>query len=156
MAYSVSVKTENHAIATALKALLLITKTESYPNGNSGYEQSEIRRYERELAPFGVQLEKVYSGNAVTVGVYKFTAAENADTTAVRKFVINELRHWCANRQNLSRFGGGNANGGRNGGGRSRQSGARAYRERSGGSRRSMARNIRSNDHRRTHERGGV
>ena len=105
MAYSVSVKTENHAIATALKALLLITKTESYPNGNSGYSQSEIRRYERELAPFGVQLEKVYSGNAVTVGVYKFTAAENADdTTAVRKFVINELRHWCANRQNLSRL----------------------------------------------------
>lgn len=73
-----------------MKALLLITKTESYPNGNSGYEQSEIRRYERELAPFGVQLEKVYSGNA--------------DTTAVRKFVINELRHWCANRQNLSRL----------------------------------------------------
>ena len=51
-----------------------------------------------------MQLEKVYSGNAVTVGVYKFTAAENADTTAVRKFVINELRHWCANRQNLSRL----------------------------------------------------
>ena len=104
MAYSVSVKTENHAIATALKALLLITKTEPCSNGSSGYEQSEICRYERELAPFGVQLENVYSV-AVTVGVYKkFTAAENADTTAVRKFVINELRHWCANRQNLSRL----------------------------------------------------
>ena len=104
MAYSVSVNIENHAIATALEAVLVITKTESYPNGKGGYSQSEIRRYERGLSTFGVQLEKVYSGNAVTVGVYKFTADENADTTAVRNFAINELRHWCANRQNINRL----------------------------------------------------
>ena len=102
MAYSVSVNPENHAIATALEALLVITKTESYPNGNGGYSQSEIRRYARGLAPFGVNFEKVYSGNAVIVGVYKFTANENADTTAVRDFVINELRGWCANRKNIN------------------------------------------------------
>ena len=104
MAYSVSVKIENHAIATALNALLVITKTESYPNGNGGYSQSEIRRYTRELAPFGVQLVNTRSGNAVTVGVYKFTAAENADATAIRNFVISALREWCANRKNINRL----------------------------------------------------
>ena len=104
MAYSVSVNAQNRAIATALEALLSITKTESYPNGRGGYSQSEIRRYVRELSLLGVQLEKVCNGNAVIVGVYKFTASQNADATSVRKFVINELREWCANRQNVNRL----------------------------------------------------
>ena len=104
MAYSVSVKIENHAIATALNALLVITKTESYPNGNGGYSQSEIRRYTRELAPFGVQLVNTRSGNAVTVGVYKFNADETADATAIRNFVITEICTWCANRKNINRL----------------------------------------------------
>ena len=94
MAYIVSNNCENKTVKKFIDALLKITSTESYPNGNNGYNQSEIHRHAGNLAPYGVRLGKKYSGDAYTMGSYFFVCDKHfscKEMRAIRTYVLNEI-----------------------------------------------------------------
>lgn len=94
MAYSVQNKCNNARIKQALDVILSVTPTESYPNGNGGYNQSAIHQLADDLKAFGITLECVSSGDAYSVGSYCFTSNKKASSTLLKKlrsYVVNLL-----------------------------------------------------------------
>lgn len=94
MAYSVQNKCNNAKIKQAVDIILSVTPTESYPNGNGGYNQSAILHLANDLKNFGIPLECVSSGDAYSVGVYRFTSGKKATGTVLKQlksYVVNLL-----------------------------------------------------------------
>ncbi len=100
MATTVIINTKNESQKNIVYALLRLTYSHSFPNGNSGYDRGELKAHEQALAPHGVNFNKIQAGNAHIPATVEISFAENANIPAIKQYILSLLRERVENNKN--------------------------------------------------------
>lgn len=100
MATTVIINAQNESQKNIVYALLRLTYSHAFPNGNSGYDCVELKAHEQALAPHGVKFNKIQSGNAHIPATIRISFAENANIPAIKQYILSLLRVRVENDKN--------------------------------------------------------
>lgn len=100
MATTVIINAQSEMQKKVVYALLRLTHSYAFPNGNSGYDRSELKAHEQALTPHGVNFKRVQSGNAHIPATIEASFAEKANIPAIKQYILSLLRERVENNKN--------------------------------------------------------